>query len=155
MRTVEDWLQDYAVSHRHPVNKALHWVCVPLIVLSVLGLLWSVPMPATLAARAPLLNCATLEVGAGLVYYAVLSPRLALAMVPVLALMLASLVWLAQSAPPLWRTCVAIFAVAWIGQFVGHAIEGRRPSFFEDMQFLLIGPLWLLGAAFRRAGLRY
>ncbi len=155
MRTVDDWLKDYAVSHRHPVNKALHWVCVPMIVLSVLGLLWSVPMPATLVARAPLLNWATLVAGAGLVYYALLSPRLALAMVPVLALMLASLVWLAQAAPPLWRTCAAIFVVAWIGQFVGHAIEGRRPSFYKDMLFLLIGPLWLLCAAFRRAGLRY
>ena len=155
MRTVHDWLADYALSHRHPVNKALHWVCVPLIVLSLLGLLWSVPMPPALAARLPLLNFATLLAGAGLAYYAALSPRLAFAMLPMLALMLGAVSWLAHVAPPLWRTCVLIFVVAWIGQFVGHAIEGQRPSFFKDLQFLLIGPLWLLGAAFRRTGLRY
>jgi len=46
-------------------------------------------------------------------------------------------------------------ALAWIGQFVGHAVEGKRPSFFKDLQFLLIGPLWLLAAAYRRFSLPY
>ena len=62
---------------------------------------------------------------------------------------------LAALATPLWQSCLAIFVVAWIGQFVGHAVEGRRPSFFKDLQFLLIGPLWLLSFAYRRLGLRY
>ena len=56
---------------------------------------------------------------------------------------------------PLWAICGVAFVLAWIGQFVGHAIEGRRPSFLKDLQFLLIGPLWLLGNVFRRFGLRY
>jgi uncharacterized membrane protein YGL010W len=55
----------------------------------------------------------------------------------------------------LWLTSVTIFAVAWIGQFIGHAIEGKRPSFLEDLQFLLIGPLWLLAAAYRKIGVSY
>ncbi|HWG31443.1 MAG TPA: Mpo1-like protein, partial [Steroidobacteraceae bacterium] len=62
---------------------------------------------------------------------------------------LASLPW------PLWITSLTVFVVAWIGQFVGHALEGKRPSFFKDVQFLLIGPLWLLASAYRRLGLRY
>ena len=56
---------------------------------------------------------------------------------------------------PLWLTSVVIFIVAWIGQFVGHAVEGKRPSFFKDLQFLLIGPLWLLAAAYRRFSVPY
>ena len=62
---------------------------------------------------------------------------------------------LAQLPWPLWITSVVIFVIAWIGQFVGHAVEGRRPSFFKDLQFLLIGPLWLLAAAYRRFSLPY
>ncbi len=55
---------------------------------------------------------------------------------------------------PLWSVCAALFVLAWIGQFVGHAIEGKRPSFFKDVQFLLIGPLWLLADLYRRLGAR-
>jgi len=155
MRTVEDWFADYGASHAHAANKALHWICVPLIVLAVLGLLWSVPVPAALARRAPLLNFATLAIVAGLGYYALLSPRLALGMLLPVALAVLALERLAALGTPLWQTCLAIFVVAWVGQFIGHAIEGRRPSFFKDLQFLLIGPLWLLGFVFRRLGLRY
>ncbi len=155
MRTVEDWLADYGTSHETPANKALHWVCVPLIVLAVLGLLWSVPMPAALARHAPLLNCATLVMALGIGYYALLSPRLAIGMLLPLALAVLAIRWLAALATPLWQTCLAIFVIAWIGQFIGHAIEGRRPSFFKDLQYLLIGPLWLLSFVYRRLGLRY
>ena len=63
--------------------------------------------------------------------------------------------WLTTLPWPLWLTSVSIFVVAWIGQFIGHAIEGKRPSFFKDLQFLLIGPLWLLAAAYRKIGLSY
>ena len=155
MRSVDDWLQEYGESHRNPANKLLHAICVPLIVLAVLGLLWAIPVPAPLARAAPLLNWATVVIAAGLAYYALLSRRLALGMLPVMALMGFALVRLAALDVPLWQTCLAIFVVAWIGQFVGHAIEGKRPSFYKDLQFLLIGPLWLLSFVYRRAGLRY
>ena len=155
MRNVDQWLEDYGESHRHPINKALHWLCVPAIVVTVLGLLWSIPVPAALASLSPWLNWATLVAALALAYYALLSPPLALGMLPVLVLMLGGLVALERLPWPLWQSCVAIFVVAWIGQFVGHAVEGRRPSFFKDLQFLLIGPLWLLAAVFRALGLRY
>ena len=155
MRTVADWLAEYGTSHEHPTNKTLHWLCVPLIALAVLGLLWSLPVPEALARHAPLLNWATLAAGAALGYYALLSLRLALGMLLPLALAVLALRQLAALAIPLWQSCLAIFVVAWIGQFVGHAVEGRRPSFFKDLQFLLIGPLWLLSFAYRRLGLRY
>jgi uncharacterized membrane protein YGL010W len=155
MRTVEDWLFEYGTSHEHPVNKVLHWICVPPIVFSVLGLLWSLPVPAALRQLSPLLNWATLVMLAGVAYYALLSPRLALGMLPLLALVALLLERLAARATPLWLTCLVIFVIAWIGQFAGHAVEGRRPSFFKDVQFLLIGPLWLLSFVYRRFGLRY
>jgi len=155
MRSIDEWLTEYGQSHLHPVNKALHWLCVPPIVLSALGFLWSIPFPATGLAPSSVLNWATVAITAGLGYYALLSPRLALGMLPVMAVAVLLLRALATLPWPLWQSCLAIFIVAWIGQFIGHAIEGRRPSFFKDLQFLLIGPLWLLGDLYHRLGLRY
>jgi len=155
MRTVSEWLSEYGASHQNPTNKLLHWICVPPIVLAVMGFLWSAPVPAAFAPYSPWLNWATLAAAAALLYYLALSPRLAAGVAVAFALLLAVTLFLARLPWPLWATSLAIFVVAWIGQFIGHAIEGRRPSFFKDLQFLLIGPLWLLAAAYRRFSLRY
>ena len=93
---------------------------------------------------------------AAVIYYASLSVRLALGVLPLLLLMLWSIATLSRNTiAPLWLICVVLFVLAWIGQFVGHAIEGKRPSFFKDVQFLMIGPLWLLSNLYRRAGIRF
>ncbi len=155
MRSVSEWLGEYGASHQNPTNKLLHWLCVPPIVLSVMGFLWSLPVPADFAAVSPWLNWATLVAAAALIYYLALSPALAAGILLAFAALLALTQALSQLPWPLWLTSLAIFVVAWIGQFIGHAIEGKRPSFFKDLQFLLIGPLWLLAAAYRRFGLSY
>jgi uncharacterized membrane protein YGL010W len=155
MRSVGAWLAEYGMSHENPTNKLLHWICVPPIVLSVMGLLWSTPVPALFSSLSPWLNWATLAAAAALVYYALLSPSLALGILAAFAVLLALTQWLAHLPWPLWLTSLAIFVVAWIGQFVGHAIEGKRPSFLKDLQFLLIGPLWLLAALYRRFSVPY
>ena len=148
MRTVTQWLGEYGASHQNPTNKLLHWLCVPPIVLSVMGFLWALPVPASFSALSPELNWATLIAALALVYYLILSPALAAGVLLAFAVLLAI-------THALWLTSLVIFVVAWIGQFIGHAIEGRRPSFFKDVQFLLIGPLWLLAAAYRRLGISY
>jgi uncharacterized membrane protein YGL010W len=154
MRSVDQWLDDYGNSHRHPVNKAFHWVCVPAIVLTVLGALSLVPLPA-LTARWDWANLGTLTALLALLYYFRLSPALALGVLPLLVLAFAGIDALAALRWPLWQSCLAIFVLAWIGQFIGHAVEGRRPSFFKDLQFLLIGPVWLLAFVYRALGIRY
>jgi uncharacterized membrane protein YGL010W len=155
MRNVTQWLGEYGESHRHAVNKLLHWICVPPIVLSVLGFLWAIPVPAVLASTSPWINWATLAALAALAYYVVLSPKLAVGIAIAFAALLSTVYWLGTLSWPLWFTSLVIFVVAWIGQFVGHAIEGKRPSFFKDVQFLLIGPLWLVAALYERIGLSY
>jgi uncharacterized membrane protein YGL010W len=155
MRTVDQWLNEYGDSHRNPTNKWLHWVCVPVILWCVLGLLWITPFPSAIREALPLANWATVVVIAGLVYYLILSLPLALGILPVLLLMLWSLDVLSHtSSVPLWIIFTGLFVLAWIGQFIGHAIEGKRPSFFQDMQFLMIGPLWLAADLYRRLGMR-
>jgi uncharacterized membrane protein YGL010W len=155
MRNVADWLGEYGQSHADPTNKFLHWVCVPLIVLAVMGLLWSVPVPAAVAKVSPWINWATLTAALALLYYAALSIRLALGIAVAFAVMFAIVGALNELAWPLWVTSLAIFVAAWIGQFIGHASEGKRPSFFKDVQFLLIGPLWLVAAVYRSLHIQY
>jgi uncharacterized membrane protein YGL010W len=156
MRTAAQWLDDYGDSHRHHANKALHWICVPVIAWCVLGLLWSLPFPGGVRVLHPEANWASFAVLAALLYYSLLSLRLALGALPLLLAMLWSIGLIDRSsAVPLWAVCVILFVVAWIGQFVGHAIEGKRPSFFKDIQFLMIGPLWLLADVYRRLGIRF
>jgi uncharacterized membrane protein YGL010W len=134
-------LDRYGEFHRNPANKAIHWICVPLIVWSLLGLLWALsPFAAYLA------------IGASLVFYLWLSVPLALGMLAVVALMVYPLTLLGAQA---FVVFIVVFAAAWIGQFIGHAIEGRKPAFFEDIRSLLVGPVWLLGFVYRRLGIRY
>ena len=148
MRSVSSWLDEYGESHRNPTNELLHFICVPAIVLAIFGLLWAIPVPAP----SPWINVATLVAALVLVYYALLSPALAGGMLLAFVLLAFAVRALAVLPWPLWATSAAIFVIAWIGQFVGHALEGKRPSFFKDVQFLLIGPLWLLAALYRRLG---
>lgn len=155
MRNVSDWLAEYGESHANAANKILHWICVPLIVLAAMGLLWSIPVPYTFAVRSEWLNWATLTALVAFAYYAALSPALAFGIAVAFGLLLAILHALTGLSWPLWITSLVIFVVAWIGQFIGHALEGKRPSFFKDVQFLLIGPLWLVAALYRRLGIAY
>jgi uncharacterized membrane protein YGL010W len=155
MRSADDWFSEYGDSHRNATNKVLHWICVPAIVISVIGLLWALPFPQFSAEQTPWLNWGTLVMLAGLGFYFLISAALAIGMLPVLGAMLLVVLWPARQPWPLWRSCALIFVIAWIGQFIGHAIEGRRPAFFKDLKFLLIGPLWLLGFVYRRLGIGY
>ena len=151
MRAVEDLLAEYNASHGNRINKILHWICVPLIVMSLLGLLWSVKIPVL---PVPL-NGAVLLIVLAMFYYLVLSPRLALGILLFTGLVLAVLYYIEQSVGSLWLVSVIVFVVAWTGQFIGHHVEGKRPSFFKDIQFLLIGPLWLLSFIYRRLNIHY
>ena len=152
MKTVESLLAEYGLSHQHPVNKRVHWVCVPAIVFSLLGFLWLLPVPLS---TPPWVNWASAVIALAMFYYLVLTPKLALGMVVVVAVNVAAILALERTRLPLIYVYAVIFAAAWLGQFWGHRIEGARPSFFKDLQFLLIGPLWLLAFLYRRRGWSY
>lgn len=155
MKSIQTWLDEYAVCHQNPTNKAIHWICVPLIVWSLLAALSAVPVPFLRGLPVPA-SLATLVIVAITAYYLVLSWRLAIAVL----LLVTAMLWLgAQVAAllniPVWWLAVAVFVLAWIGQFIGHNYEGKRPALFEDLRFLLIGPLWCLAHLFKRLGWRY
>lgn len=130
-RSLEQWLSEYAVSHQNLINKKIHWLCVPAIFVSILGMGMSLSVWFTLVLSALVL-----------LFYMRLSTPLFLAMGVFILICLS-----VMAALPLgFKVWAAVFIVAWIGQFVGHKIEGKKPSFFEDLQFLLIGPAWVVNS---------
>jgi uncharacterized membrane protein YGL010W len=141
-RSIDRLIAVYAESHRHPANEVIHAICVPAIAFSVLGLLWAIHPLAALALTL-----------ASLLYYFTLSTPFAIGMI----LMSGSMLALLYIMPPalVVPASVAIFVIAWIGQFIGHKIEGKKPSFFDDLRFLLIGPLFVLGLLYRRLDIAY
>lgn len=141
-RQIDVLLDKYSDSHRNPVNELIHCVCVPAIVLSFLGLIWSVhPLAALVATIVSLL------------YYVSLSLPFAFGIL----VMSSAMLWLLEFTPQsaVLPGSIIVFVVAWIGQFIGHKIEGKKPSFFDDLRFLLIGPLFVLSVLFRRLRIAY
>jgi uncharacterized membrane protein YGL010W len=141
VRKVDELFACYGESHRNPANKAIHWICVPAITWSVLALLWSLSPIAAYAL-----------IAIALAFYAWLSPAIAIGMLGVTALLVYPLTLLGAHA---LGVAIVVFVAAWIGQFIGHRIEGKKPSFLEDVKFLLVGPAWLLGHVYRRFGIAY
>jgi uncharacterized membrane protein YGL010W len=101
------------------------------------------------------LNWGTVLLVGAVLYYVAMSWSLALGMVLFVAVVLAAVTWLQTLPWPLWILCLGLFVVAWVGQFIGHHYEGKRPSFFKDVQFLMIGPLWLLSFVYRKLRIPY
>lgn len=127
----------YAESHQNSLNKRLHYICVPAIMLSTLGMLASIPGPINFAWIA-------LLIASG--YYAQFK-NITLVLV-IWAMCAVDLLIISTFGENRFLISLGIFVLAWIGQFIGHKVEGKKPSFFEDIFFLLIGPLWIVFAAF-------
>ena len=131
MKTITEWFDEYSDSHQNKTNKAIHWVCVPAILFSIIGII--AHFSALLTALLLVLT---------LVFYVRLDLVLAIAMMVLIAIM----AWLIYILPVGVGFYIGVFIVAWMGQFYGHKVEGKKPSFFKDLQFLLIGPVWCMDA---------
>lgn len=150
---MQQWLDEYGVSHQNPTNKMIHWVCVPAIMFSMIGLLMSIPFPGI--ERSLVYNWASVVYLGALIFYLRLSFVMFIGFAFIMGLMIWLNLLLFYSELNLPLISLIIFVVAWIGQFRGHQIEGKKPSFFQDIQFLLIGPAWLLHFILTRLGIKY
>ncbi|QDH81583.1 DUF962 domain-containing protein [Echinicola soli] len=159
MRKIDQLLEEYGVSHQNQTNKMIHWFCVPAIFFSVVGLIYSIPAGSISFLQdyiGAFANWATIVLAVVLFYYYSLSPPLALGMFLFSALCLFLANFITIVAPiPLWAVCLIIFLFSWALQFYGHKIEGKKPSFLKDIQFLLIGPAWLMHFIYKQLGFSY
>jgi uncharacterized membrane protein YGL010W len=159
MRRIDQLLSEYGESHQNHTNKAIHWICVPLIFFSIVGLIASIPSDVVqkfLGEGNAYANWATVVLILVTIYYVSLSIPLSIGLVlfGLLCLVAANFIVRLDIAP-LWLVSLIIFAGAWVGQFFGHHIEGKKPSFLKDVQFLLIGPAWLMHFIYKRIGIPY
>ncbi|MGB3869430.1 MAG: Mpo1-like protein [Flavobacteriales bacterium] len=153
-RTIQHLFDEYGESHRNPTNVAVHWIAVPLIYFSIFGLLYSIPaLHLPYWGRPTVVSVVLLAV---VLFYLRHSVVLAIGMglFTVLCVLVAKVLD-NEVAWPLWAISIGIFVLAWIAQFIGHGVEGRKPSFLKDLQFLLIGPAWLLAKVYRKMRIPY
>lgn len=152
-RPIDHWFAHYSADHRNAANQAIHVVAVPLILWSVIGMLWCVPVPGTLFRQG--LWAALAMFGAWMFYYRA-SRAIGFGMLAILVAM----AWLTRglhdllATSGLFKLALGVFVVAWIAQFIGHSklYEGKKPSFFTDLKYLLIGPAWVLSKLYRKLG---
>ena len=158
MKTVDEWLDEYGDSHKNRTNKIIHWIFIPQIVFSLIGMLWVIPVPWAREAL-PFVNWGSLFIAFALIWYIRLSIPLFLAFALLSAGIIVGnhFIFQAVNENKLIQLGIsgAVFVLSWLGQFIGHEIEGKKPSFFKDLQFFLIGPAWLLHFVLKKMGLPY
>ena len=154
MRKIDSLLSEYGESHQTTFNKKVHYICVPAIFFSLIGLFAAIPTGSLFEGVVPVsiqsfMHLGTLIILLGLIYYLRLSVNLFLGMIIFSLLVLLGINALsAVDFAPLWAIMLAIFVIAWIVQFIGHKHEGKKPSFLKDIQFLMIGPAWTMSHLF-------
>ena len=156
MRTIDKLLLEYGESHQNPTNKTIHWICIPIIMFSLVGLLWCIPFPKVLNGW---INFGSILIMIAWLYYVRLSINLFLGFTIIGIFLIAGnyIIFELFNHDYLnqFLFSFGLFFFAWIGQFYGHKVEGKKPSFFKDLQFLLIGPAWLLHFIYKKIGITY
>tara|TARA_A100001011_G_C14320943_1_gene850583 strand:+ start:3385 stop:3852 length:468 start_codon:yes stop_codon:yes gene_type:complete len=153
-KDINQWIDSYGESHQNPINKMIHWFCVPLIMFSLLGLLSIITIYDEYYVR---LNVSHLLIVFAIIFYFRLSFLITIGMFLISSIQLVIIYYFETLLPlqTLLYIYLIVFVIAWIGQFIGHKIEGEKPSFFEDIQFLLIGPAWLLSFIYKKLKIKY
>jgi len=152
MKSIDQWLSEYGESHQNPTNKMVHFVCVPVIFFTIIGLFYCIP-PLFSISGYPITVAHVILIFVT-VYYAMMSVPLSIGMLlfGVICLLLCQAIQQATGGQ-LLTVSIALFIVAWIVQFWGHKVEGKKPSFLKDIQYLMIGPAWIMNFLFKKIGL--
>lgn len=157
MRKIDQLFEEYGESHQNHTNKFIHWICVPLIFWSILGFISIIPAPHFCFSYFGCISIASLAaVFLVSIFYFRLSAVIGFIML-VFMLLMEHLIYLVniQTETNSWIVFLSVFVLSWIFQFIGHKIEGKKPSFLKDLQFLLVGPAWLLHFILKKLGIRY
>ena len=157
MRKIEELFSEYGESHQNGTNKTIHWICVPLIFWTILGFISYIPTPHLYVQNFGYMSIASIiALVIVSIFYFRLSVVVGIIMIFLMLIMeyFISLCNL-QFGTKSWIVYLVVFIITWILQFVGHKIEGKKPGFLKDLQFLLVGPIWLLGFILRKIGVKY
>ena len=155
MRNITEWNEEYGLYHKNKINKIIHWICIPLIIFSLFGLLSLLNYNFMIADGHYKINILGIFITLVMIYYFRLSKNLAFGMLIISLLLIGVIDFISlNDKMSLLYLYSSIFIIAWIGQFIGHKFEGRKPAFLKDLQFLLIGPLWLLSYIYNKLNIK-
>lgn len=157
MRKIDLLFAEYGESHKNKINKSIHWICVPLIFWTIIGFISLIPSPHFFLKYYGFLSIASIiAIALVSIYYFGLSWRIGFAMLFFMLFCehLVSTVNV-HFGKNSWMIYLSVFTITWILQFIGYKIEGKKPSFLKDLQFLLIGPIWLLSLILKKFGIKY
>ena len=152
MKNIYEWNNEYGLYHKNKTNKIIHWICVPIIMFTLFGLLSLVNFSIYN------INILQILIVLSLFFYMRLSISLSIGMALISAVFYYIILLLETidffNTKELLLLYLLTFIVAWFGQFIGHKIEGKKPAFFKDLQFLLIGPVWLLSFIYNKLNIK-
>ncbi len=156
MRKIDLLLNEYGESHKNATNKFIHWICVPLIFWSILGFVSLIPAPHIFIQYFGMISLVSIAALIFVfIFYFRLSWKIAVIML-FITLLMEHLVYAVNiHSSKSWLIFLAVFIITWIFQFIGHKIEGKKPSFLKDLQFLLVGPAWLLHFILKKMNVKY
>ena len=139
MKSLNEWFADYAASHQNAQNKMIHNIAVPVIFFCVVALISKISF-----------FLFVLVAIAAVAFYYTMGQKVAIAGASAIGA-----AWVLQMILGFgFISLIIIFALAWAGQFYGHKLEGAKPSFFDDLKFLFIGPLWVAKPLLDKFGIR-
>lgn len=153
--TADDWADRFGELRHRGALAPSAWLGIPLVVMSLIGMLWSLPVPPGLRAGIPVLNYGTLFVMATFVYYCILSLRLAFGGLLFLVAASVPSAWLSRAGLPLWTIASGVFVPAFCWQLIETWLANGRMLILRNLQYLMLGPIWLLRAVYRGAGIAY
>jgi len=152
MTKIQSFLEEYGSSHQNSTNKLIHWICVPLIFFSIIGLFYSIELPVAMTPTMNL-NVAVIMLVLITVYYFMLSRTLWIGMLLFSVICMIACYEIKTAGLQLWLVSIVVFVLSWIAQFYGHHVEGKKPSFLKDIQFLMIGPAWIMSFIYKKLGI--
>ncbi len=155
MRTADQWFNVYTATHEHPVNRLIHRYCAPLAAVSIIGLLWSIPIPEAFARISPALNWGSAFVMAAIVYYFIISITLGFGMILVMLGLMLGIHWMDNQWLPLWAASLGLLLTCLLAMLGGHALEGQKARMVDDLQLVMLAPIFLLAGLYRRLGISY
>lgn len=155
MNDTERWLERYSSHRKNLAWPWLYWTAVPLVLFGTVGLLWSLPIPSAFADISPFLNWGSAFLMAAAVYYFILSLAIAIGLLPFIVGIAAVETWLAQSGFSPLRVSAGLLVAGLIGLWLGHRRKPGVSPLFEDLQTIMIGPVWAMSVIYRRLGIPY
>ena len=151
----DNWLERYEQRHTDLANPVVYWAAVPMVVMGMVGILWSLPVPVEFYEISPFLNWGSTFLIAATIYYFIISLSIAIGMLPFMLGLAGLQSWLVASDYPALGVSTGLLVAGTVGLWLGRRGIGGILAVLQDLQLMMIGPAWLLSVLYRRFGIPY